>query len=322
MIKNNGEVKVLNQILSVDNGIKEKGKKNKTGNSGPMEISSILKFFSIAILMFGLFMIGTGSYSMYKNANEESSNTKPVIEVNPIDDTAILLKVTHNKELDQVTYTWNDEDGVEVPCSGRKEVQTQIQIPTGTNVLNVYASDVNGKEIEYQRAYTLAGGIEINIEPQGNNLLITADSEKELLYMTYRWDEEEEKTVEINDVHGEETIEIPKGLHTLTVIAVDEDNQTETKEQEVNGVTRPEVDVTTDDQGNFTIKTSDEEGVKKIEFTLNGENYFINLDKVLPLENRKEFEYSYQLQDGTNNLKVTVYNENDVSGTFESVFEK
>ncbi len=312
----------MNQILSVDNGIKEKGKKNRMGNSGPMEIRSILKFFSISILIFGIFMIGTGSYSMYKSANEIRSKTKPVIEVSSIEDTVVLLKITHNQELAKVTYTWNDEETIEVPCNGRKEVQTQIQIPTGTNTLNVYAIDVNGKEIEYQRAYTIEGSIDIALEPQGNNLLITATSEKELLYMTYRWDEEEETTVDINDVYGEKTVDIPKGLHTLTVIVVDEDNETETKKQEINGVTRPEVDVTTDNEGNFTIKTSDEEGVKKIEFTLNGENYFINLDKVLPLENRKEFEYSYPLQEGTNKLKVVVYNENDISGTFESVFEK
>ena len=39
----------------------------------------------------------------------------------------------------------------------------------------------------------------------------------------------------------------------------------------------------------------------------------LNLDQVLPLEQRKEFEYAYPLQEGENKLEVRVYNESDVS---------
>ena len=59
----------------------------------------------------------------------------------------------------------------------------------------------------------------------------------ELSYMTYRWDEDEEQTVQINSTTTEQLIEIPKGQHTLTVSVVDINNNTETKEQEVKGVT-------------------------------------------------------------------------------------
>ena len=74
----------MNQILSVDNGIKEKKKikKEKTHNNGPIKIEKILKFFSIAILVFGVFLIGSGSYSMYIDNKTKNSNTKPSI-LNP-----------------------------------------------------------------------------------------------------------------------------------------------------------------------------------------------------------------------------------------------
>lgn len=121
----------------------------------------------------------------------------------------------------------------------------------------------------------------------------------------------------------EQTIEAPKGTHTLTVVMVDINNKTETKTQEVKGVTKPKVEITTDGSANFIINASDEEGIKKVEFVINKEEqYVLNLDQVLPLEQRKEFQYSYPLKDGENNLKVIVYNESNISETYEVVVRK
>lgn len=314
----------MNQILSVDNYQKEKGKKNKRKqSSGPIEISNILKFFSIAILIFGIFMIGSGSYSMYKQSTQKVSSIKPVIYVEQTAEKEILLKVTHNKALVKLTYSWNDKEATEVPCNEKKEVETRIEIPTGTNTLTIYASDIDGQDIEHKKVYTVESDISINIEPEGNNLKIAANGNNKLLYMTYRWDEEDEETVEINDYQAEKIIEIPKGLHKLTVIAVDENNTTETKEQEVNGVTKPKLEVTTDGANNFIIKASDEQGIKKVEFIINEtEKYRLDLEKVYSLEERKEFEYSYPLHDGENKLEVTVYNESNVTETFKAFVNK
>lgn len=317
------EVKKLNQILSVDNSKKEKVKRNRTRNKGPIEINSILKFFSIAILIFGIFMIGSGSYSMYKESTKKIENTKPVIYVEQTTEAEVLLKVTHDKALSKITYAWNEEEKTEVPCSGKKEIEARIEIPTGTNTLTVYASDVNGQEIEYKKLYTIEGSININIEPEGSKLKITANGKNQLLYMTYRWDEEEETKVDINDNEIEEIIEIPKGLHTLTIIVVDENNKTETKEQEVKGVTKPKLEVTRD-LNNFIIKASDEQGLTRVEFIINEtEKYRLDLTKAYEsVEDRKEFEYAYPLHDGENKLEVTVYNESDVSETFKALVNK
>lgn len=321
-------MEILNQILSVDNSKKETIKmnkpRNKTKNSGPIEINSIVKFFSIAILIFGIFMIGSGSYSMYKESTKEVTNTKPVIYVEQTAETEILLKITHDKNLAKITYEWNDEGPTEVPCNGKKEAETRIEIPSGTNTLYVHASDVNGQEIEYQKIYTIEGSINIDIEPEGNNLKITANGKNQLLYMTYRWDEDEETKVDINSDQMEQTIEIPKGLHKLTVIVVDENNKTETKEQEVNGVTKPKLEVTTDGSSNFIIKASDEQGLTRVEFIINEtEKKMLDLTRAYEsVEDRKEFEYAYPLHDGENKLEVTVYNESDVSETFRALVNK
>lgn len=302
----------MNQILSVEDNSnkkkKQKKEKTKNKNSGPIEITNILKFFSIAILIFGVFMIGTGSYSMYKDSQNEVSNVKPTISVEQIQENQLKLKVTHNKELSSVKYNWNDEEDNEIGTNGKKTVEETIDIPTGSNILNITATDINGQVSTSQTTYTLQGDITIDItqEEDGNNIVITAIGKEQLSYMTYRWDDEEETKVDINDIETEQIIETKKGIHQLTVIVVDINNNTETKEMEIQGVTKPKLEITTDGSSNFIINASDEQGLKKIEFKINEQPYVLNLD------GRTELEYQYPLVDGENLLDVTVYNQSDV----------
>ncbi len=311
----------MNQILSVDNSSKIKPKKQKNPNnyernSGPIEINKIVKFFSIAILIFGIFIIGTGSYSMYKEMSSGQSKPKPVIYVESIEETKILLRVTHESPLSKVTYQWNEEEPIEIPTNGKNSVEQQIDVPEGTNALAIYAVDKNGQEIEYRKVYTIDKTININVEPDGNQLKIILDGRSKITYMTYRWDEEEETRIDINDMQTEQTIEIPIGLHTLTVIAVDENNKTETFEKEVNGVKKPKLDISLDEEGNFLLKASDEKGIKKVEFIVDEQNkYLIDLEKILPVEQRKEFEYRFETHEGENKLELIVYNEDDITET-------
>lgn len=302
----------MNQILSVED-TKKKNKKSKKQkmprNSGPVAIESILKFFAIAILIFGIFMIGSGSYSMYTNSQEETANVKPTIQVEE-SETEITLRVSHSRALSKVTYKWNNDEEVELQASGKREVSQTIEIPTGENTLTIYAQDENGQETTYQKSYTLEGDITIDFALDGNNIKVTASGKNELSYMTYRWDEEEETRVDINNTQIEQSIEIPMGQHTLTVIVVDVNNTTETKEQEVKGVTKPNLEITTDGSDNFIIKVSDNEGLKRLEFTVN------DTDKYkLELEGRTELEYQWPIEEGENILDVTVYNQSDVTET-------
>lgn len=302
----------MNQILSVENSKKEK--KSKIRNNGPIELEKILKFFCITIIVFGVFMIGSGSYSTYQNSKIANLSTKPTISIQETSATEITIQITHNKELSKVTYSWNNDDPIEIECNGKKKVEEKVQIPAGENTINIYAVDINGQESNLPKTYTIEGDINIELEPEGNNIKITAEGKERLAYMTYRWDDQEETKVDINAMQTEQTVEIPKGLHTLTVIFVDINNNTQTKKQEVKGVTKPKIEVTTDGADNFIIKASDEEGIKKVEFIINEtDKNMLNLDQVLPIEERKEFEYAYPLHDGENKLEIRVYNESDVS---------
>lgn len=300
----------MNQILAVEPK-KKKEKKQKSSSSGPVEIRSILKFFAIITMIFGILMICSGSYSMYINTQTANRNAKPTINVVE-NENRLELTVSHSRELVSVTYRWNNEEETEIQTNGNREVSQTIDIPSGTNTLNIYARDINGQEVRYEQNYTIQGDITIEFSVETDGLKISTSGKDELSYMTYRWDEEEETRVDINNTSFEQTIEIPKGQHTLTVVVVDVNNKTETKEQEVKGVTKPTINISLDQENGelgFLVTVTDEEGLRRIEFTLNEEErYKQEFD-----DNTKEFTYKFPIKEGENKILVTAYNINDVT---------
>ena len=318
----------MNQILSVEPPKPNKEKKQKVRNSssgGTIEIENIVRFFAIVLIVFGLIMVGSGSYSMYQEAQTGNSQAKPTISVQEVTETQLEVEVSHNTPLQRVTYNWNSDEPVELDASGKRSVTETIEIPSGENTLNVYAIDEEGKETNYSRLYTRQGDITIDdFTVEGSKIKITASGKNQLSYMTYRWDDDEEQRIDINDMSTEQLIDIPMGQHTLTVSIVDVNNTMETKEQEVKGVTKPTVEVTTDGSANFIIKASDDEGITRIEFILNDtEKSAIDLNRVYPdAEQRKQFEYQYPIRDGENRLEITVYNESGVSETAKVMVNK
>lgn len=311
----------MNQILSTE--APKSNKKSRNKNRAPVEIEKIIKFFAIGMIIFGIFIISSGSYAMYQNSKSTGNSSKPTIYIEETSATAITIQISHNKELSKVSYYWNNQDPVEIDCSGKKKVEQKVDLLTGKNTITIIAVDINGLESKTQKQYEIQGDINIELQVEANNLKIKAEGNEQLSYLTYRWDEQEETKVEINDVSVEQSISVPSGLHTLTVVVVDINNKTEIKEQEVKGVSKPKVEITTDGSSNFIIKASDEEGIKKVEFIINEtDKNRINLDQVLPIEERKSFEYSYPLHEGENKLEVRVYNESDVSEVFKALVRK
>lgn len=303
----------MNQILSTSIPINN-NKKNKSGK--PIAIGSILKFFGIVILIFGVFLIGVGAYAIYKNQSyQQEQNLEPTISIEEKTDNTIMLKITHKKNISRVEYGWNDEDKTVINGNNGKYLEKEISIPSGTNTLNVLVIDEEGRQMTYEKQYEIESNI--NVEVSGNKIKITYEGNTKISYMTYRWDEEDEKTVEINDTSIEEEIEAIKGLHTLTVIVVDEDNHTDTKKQKINGVSKPKITIGIDgQQEHFVIQASDEEKLSRIEFRLDqdeSQEYFLNIEE----ENLKEVQYvlpdGLKLKAGENIIEVTVYNSNGVS---------
>ena len=264
------------------------------------------------MLVFGVGLAGTGVYALLKDNKKTTQEevVKPTITVENNGDDTITINIKHKKQISKYTYSWNGENEQELNGEGSAYIQKVIDIPIGTNNLKVTAIDVDGTQAEYEGKYVAEEDPKITIDSEGTNIKASITGTNKISYVTYRWDEEEERKVEVGNTTYEQTIEIPKGLHTLTIVAVDINNKTTTKQQEVKGVTKPKLDVKTDGK-NFIINASDNEKIEKIEFTLNGQPYSLNV-------NKKEIQFSYPLVDGENLIKVTVYNTDGLTATFSA----
>lgn len=305
----------MNQILSTSMPVDyNKKQKNKSGNA--IETKKIVKFFGISILIFGIFLVGIGFYSIIQKQNQQKNeNLEPTISIENKTESSILLKVMHQKNIDKVEYNWNDEEAIILHGNNGKYLEKEISIPSGTNTLHVLVIDEDGKESTYDKKYERESNI--NIEVSGNKIKITYSGDNTISYMTYRWDEEDEKRIEIQDDSINEEIDALKGLHTLTVVVVDENNNTDTKQQKINGVSKPKVEVTVDEQReHFVIKAFDEDKISKFSFRLNqDDNQVYEMD--IEDKGYKELQYilpdTLKLQQGENTIEVTVYNSNGVA---------
>lgn len=301
----------MNQILAIDNSSK-KGKKNRE----PADIKSICKFFAIVIMIFGIFLIASSSYGMYKDGQvKEEKHTKPTIVLDTKSEDTILLRIMHDKEIEKAGYYWNDEEPEIIQGRGRTYIEQEITIPGGENTLHVSVIDIEGQTNYIDKPYETKDVINLEIEQGSGKLKITADNETEISYMTYRWEDEEETKIDINDTKINTEIDIPKGQNTLTIVLVDVNNKTITKKQEVKGVVKPTIEVSVDNaKENFVIKATDENEIQKIEFIITNSELTNKKFRVrAQTEGQKEIVYKYPLTKGENRITITAYNTDDVA---------
>lgn len=290
----------MNQILQTEN--------NKS--KGPIEINKIVKFFAIAILIFGLILIGLGLYSYISNIAKEKTtaqkNLKPDVNVTKQEDD-ILIQVTHNVAISQIIYKWNSEAEQVIDGENKTSLSETIDLPFGTNTLYIRVVDINGEETIFQKEYVVDGDgkpvIELTLT-KDYKIKITVQDAVGLKYINYTWNNGEKTRVEANMENLkviEETVEIPLGQNTLTVDAVNTSDVITTKELEVKGVKRPTVSFAKDGD-NLIIKVEDEDAIKVVLFTLNGQRYQING------RDRKVIEHRQPIPKGESTLELTAEN--------------
>ena len=288
---------LLNQILFINDG-----KGNGT------DIKKIIKFFAIAAIVFGVAMAGTGSYAMIQKSNER--NSIPDLSVQNLNDGNISIIVVHNKEIDSITYSWNDEDIEEIGGAGRTEIEEIIPAKGGTNTLKVTAVDIEGKSNVFENQFTIEDnkkpGLDLKVE--GNKVILTATDETEISYLTYRWNDEEEVTVNAEDeLEIIEEIDIKEGTNNITIVAVDSNNNMVEKEQEFKGLSKPKIDAWKE-EGQLILKITHEKGIGKIKVKYNGENTEYGSDKT---NNNSEVTLKFNLKIGDNHVDVWAYSSED-----------
>ena len=95
------------------------------------------------------------------------------------------------------------------------------------------------------------------------------------------------------------------GTHNITVILVDVNNETTTKEQKVMGTTKPTINIGVDDAGEYYLITiTDETGLAKVDFNIRGEARTITVE-----DGKTELKYKIKINDNDQNkLEITAYN--------------
>lgn len=282
------------------------------------DIKKIQLFFSIVLIVFGLVLVGSGTWkimSKQKGEAELYNGTKPQIEANIFEEDKVIIKITHDKAIEKILYSWNNDADNVILGRDRSSIEELIEMPIGENVLNVRVIDIVGEESSFIQTYVLSSGIDIEkptieFSVVDSNIKIIAQDETEISYITYRWNNEEEQTAHATDQSStkiEITIPILRGENSLTVIAVDANNNTETKIQKFNAVTRPTIKVT-QYADKIIITVNDEQGLDKVEYNLNGQNFRWESTT----EGRTEWVHEHTIPEGDSKIIINAWNKSGV----------
>lgn len=304
----------MNQILFVE--------KSKKG--GPLEINTIIKIFAIIIIIFGIIITVKGVYGVISSSNKVEAGTEPVVTINEKDG-KLELNVIHEKIIDKITYSWNENQEYVLQGKGRNQITETIDIPIGNNILQLTIIDIDKKTVKYSKEYYRAEGDiispEIEFAVDGSKVKIVVKDETELSYMSYHWNDEDDTVVnarEDSKKQIEEKISILKGENTLTIVAVDAAGNETKKEQIFKGAKKPTIE-TLQENDELIIKVSDEENIQKIELNVNGEFFSTDYENTGVALNLKDAELRQKLKEGENTIIITVYN---VSGLSEQKTEQ
>ena len=300
----------MNQILQVQENRR---------NSNPVDTKKVVLFFAVAIIIFGLILLGQGAYSVYQSklnekvtpttpgnsGNIETPEYIPIITLTKTENNKVILNVESEVAISHIIYNWNNETAQTLEETGKTNIEEIIDIPTGENTLNISVIDSNEKETKKSETFILeVSKPVIELAVVGNDIKITVTSEVELSYVTYKWNSEEEKKQDMltyeDRTKFEKLVEIPKGQNTLKIVAVDvNENKTE-KSQEIKGVTKAKTTVVAKDNYlDFTV--TGEENIKTVEFEFNGKKYLMNTDT---FGETNTVHYKMPMVSGWNYLKI------------------
>lgn len=291
----------MNQILSVEMPNKSSKRKNRSQNK-KASTKSVVIFFSIVLLIFGIILVGVGIYSNTRKNNNviEQENTKNNPRIDVTQNAGELdIEVLGQSEISKVEYRWSNGETEEVKGNGTNLLEISIKIPSGTNTFEIIATDIYGESTEHSQSFV--GPKQPNVQlvgQEGNKIQVICQEEQIIKSISYYYDEEEEQKQDINSNSAQIYIDAKEGEHTLTIKVEYEDGTTGAIS---NKLYVPVVNVTTD-RMNFIIKASDARKITNITINFNGEEEQIN-DL-----NNETFEKTLQLQDGENRLILTVYN--------------
>lgn len=297
----------MNQILSTN---------DKKGSS-VLGLKPIIKFFAIILVVMAFVFAGQGGYKLYKSMKYKNEFPRAELKTEQFGD-VLNLKFSDEKVLSKIEYSWNDGNVTEIKNIAKTNVDIDIAVPPGENILNVTAIDVEDNKTKFEKikvSYTendiiyerdrKEPTISIEKSATAKKFIITVKDNKELDYISYNWEGEEPTVVKATEDTKLEIIEeiaAQKGTKTITVKAVDKAGNESTKSRTIIGSEGPKIKAGVKDD-NIIVKVTSENEITRIVYTHNEVEHEV---ENIP-QGSKEFEFSVQLQDGENKLKINAY---------------
>lgn len=298
-------------------------------NSNSQDTKKIVLFFAVSLIIFGLILFGQGVYGIVKKdstqVNKDDETTTISLQQNNSGE--VIINVNSQTIISELIYYWNSEASQTISGNGNTTMQQTITMPAGQNTLTVKTIDVNGKQKTETQTFKLdVDKPNISLSVIGNKIKIAVDSKADLSYVTYKWNNEQEKKMDMTTFEDktkfETEIEIPKGKNTLMITAVDIYENKSEKSQEINGISKPVIEPTINEPYiTFTV-TSEEDDIKTIEFVYNGKNYKITEDAIKKSQNAKKVSYKLTLEKGKNTLIVKATTQNGGTAQEGWTYEK
>lgn len=299
----------MNQILMIEN------KKKKNRNSGPAEIGNILKFFAVALIIFGVFFIGHGSYAIYKDAKGKDTKNLPTLSMERVND-EVVIKATSDIKIKNLIYSWNTDEETKVPVDGNY-IEENVLLLNENSTLNVSIEDEKGRTIKYQKEFIIDGmdiaKPSIEIQEQGSNgtIKIVATDDTKMSYIEYKINDRDEIRIDKSDAEDKimnYILKLQKGENKLTVKAVDTSANYAILEKTiiVSGKTSMNLKI---ENGKLVITAEDPDGIKDIEINLNG------VVKSVKDINQKSIKATLDIVEGTNNIRIKITNVNSLTTT-------
>lgn len=295
----------MNQILMTED--KRKSKKNRS--TGPLEVRSIVMFFSIAIIVFGVFLIGQGSFAIHRESKGRNREDLPNLSTERIGD-KIIVKVNSRNKIEKLKYSWNNSEETVVPISDIYASE-EITLPNENSILKIVLEDVTGRATKYIKECKIEGLDMVkpvvkvdNLNDNQGGIKIVATDETEIAYITYKIDDGEEIRINRNENDLKNityVVKIEAGQENLTVKAVDVSGNVETIKQIMDANEVPELHMV-QLGGVLTVTTKDRDGIKDVTINFNGQEY---TSKDI---NQNELVVPIQLISGVNIVQVKVVN--------------
>lgn len=322
----------MNQILYTIENEKEKNR-NK----------SVVLFFAITIIIFGLIMLSMGGYRIAtaQVAKEEAIEAAAVPKVELYEDNnKLVISISHIREIKNIVYSWNNGEEIQLSVFTENfngSIEEEIDIPVGTNTVNIKVTDVQEKTTTTSGEFTYKGTYMDLSVIDNNSLKIIVTDMVGLQSVTYQWNTGEE-IIAYPEEGNEETIEIvseiPTGLNTIKVKAVNKTNAVENKEMSVQGITKPTMKINyNSDRTNLIIKMNDEQGIESYSYKLStapiseiAENGNIRNDfkdkltvvtsQTKQVEGQQSITEELPFEQGFNYLEITIRNIEGVEESF------